>query len=255
MPHPFSDRDDVHEVYRSWRRIAESYPEPRALIGEVWLPDDPDRFALYLRPDELHTAFNFDFLGCPWDASAMRTVVDDGIALHAPVGAPATWVLSNHDVIRHVTRYGRADTRFSLDYRQFGAPTDLALGTRRARAAVLLLLALPGSGVHLPGRGTGPVRGRGHPRRAAAGPDVLPDQRRQPRPRRLPGAAAVVGRRSRRSGSAPTTRPARRGCRSPSRGATSPSPAQQADPDSMLELYRQALHLRRDVKPASATGR
>jgi len=128
-PHPFSDRDDVHQVYRDWRQIAESYPEPRALIGEVWLPETPDRFAQYLRPDELHTAFNFDFLGCPWIASSMRKVIDDGIALHAPVGAPATWVLSNHDVIRHVTRYGRADTRFDLQYRQFGAYSDLALGT------------------------------------------------------------------------------------------------------------------------------
>jgi hypothetical protein len=122
-------------VYRSWRRIADSYPQPRALIGEVWLPDAPDRFAQYLRSDELHTAFNFDFLGCPWDATAVRKTVDGGIALHAPVDAPPTWVLSNHDVIRHVTRYGRADTRFSLDYRQFGAACDLALGTRRARAA------------------------------------------------------------------------------------------------------------------------
>jgi alpha-glucosidase len=144
-PHPFVDRDEVHEVYRAWRRIADSYDEPRALIGEVWLPEAPDRFALYLRPDELHTAFNFDFLGCPWDAAAIRTVVDAGIALNAPVEAPATWVLSNHDVVRHVTRYGREDTRFTLDYRQIGAPTDLALGARRSRAAVMLLLALPGS--------------------------------------------------------------------------------------------------------------
>ena len=76
FPHPFSDRDDVHEVYRSWRPIADCYPEPRALIGEVWLPE-AHRFAAYLRPDELHTAFNFDFLGCPWDAVSLRKVVDD----------------------------------------------------------------------------------------------------------------------------------------------------------------------------------
>ena len=105
----------------------------------------------YLRPDELHTAFNFDFLGCPWDAAAMRKVIDDGIALHAPVGAPATWVLSNHDVIRHVTRYGRADTSFNARLPAVGAPTDLALGTRRARAAVLLAAGAARLGVHLPG--------------------------------------------------------------------------------------------------------
>jgi len=144
FPHPYTDRDEVHEVYRSWRAIADSYPEPRALIGEVWLPD-PVRFAAYLRPDEIHTAFNFAFLGCPWDAAALRRVVDETLAVHAPVNAPATWVLSNHDVPRHVTRYGRADTSFNLAYRQLGAPTDPALGLRRARAAVLLSLALPGS--------------------------------------------------------------------------------------------------------------
>src|SRR6266568_797773 len=71
-PHPFADRDEVHEVYRSWRRIADSYPEPRALIGEVWLPNEPESFVRYLRSDELHTAFNFDFLGCPWTAPAFR---------------------------------------------------------------------------------------------------------------------------------------------------------------------------------------
>jgi alpha-glucosidase len=144
IPHPYSDRDEVHEVYRSWRGIADSYPEPRALIGEVWLPD-ADRFAAYMRPDELHTAFNFAFLGCPWEAPTLRRVIDETRALHAPSGAPATWVLSNHDVPRHVTRYGRADTSFGLDYRQLGAPTDRTLGLRRSRAALLLILALPGS--------------------------------------------------------------------------------------------------------------
>ncbi|HEY7175581.1 MAG TPA: glycoside hydrolase family 13 protein, partial [Micromonosporaceae bacterium] len=144
FPHPYSDRDEVHDVYRAWRAIADSYPEPRALIGEVWLPD-VQRFTAYLRPDELHTAFNFAFLGCAWEALALRDVIDETLASHAPVGAPATWVLSNHDVPRHVTRYGRTDTSFSLDFRQLGAPTDRALGTRRARAATLLTLALPGS--------------------------------------------------------------------------------------------------------------
>jgi alpha-glucosidase len=144
VPHPYTDRDEVHEVYRSWRSIADGYSEPRALIGEVWLPD-AERFAAYMRPDELHTAFNFAFLGCAWDAAALREIIDGTLDVHAPVGAPATWVLSNHDVPRHVTRYGRADTSFTLEYRQLGAPTDRALGLRRARAALLLNLALPGS--------------------------------------------------------------------------------------------------------------
>jgi alpha-glucosidase len=144
FPHPYTDRDDVHDIYRSWRAIADSYPVPRALIGEVWLPD-AERFAAYLRPDEIHTAFNFAYLGAAWDAAELRTVIDETLSVHAPVNAPATWVLSNHDVPRHITRYGRADTSFTLEYRQLGAPTDRALGLRRARAALLLMLALPGS--------------------------------------------------------------------------------------------------------------
>ena len=117
---------------------------PRVLVGEVWLPD-VDRFALYLRPDELHTAFNFDFLARPWDADELRASIDLTLAAHAPVGAPATWVLANHDVTRPVTRYGRRDTSFAFKRKRRGTPTDLALGRRRARAAALLAAALPGS--------------------------------------------------------------------------------------------------------------
>jgi alpha-glucosidase len=145
FPHPFSDRDELHEVYRSWRTLAESYAGERILIGEIWLPD-VERFARYLRPDEMHTAFNFDFLACPWEASRLRACIDSTLAAHAPVGATATWVLSNHDVTRHVTRYGRDDTRFEFAAKTREIPrVDLELGTRRARAAALLTLALPGA--------------------------------------------------------------------------------------------------------------
>ena len=141
--HPFVDQDRVHEVYRAWRRIADTYPGDRVLIGEVWLPD-VERMSRYLRPGELNSVFNFDFLRCPWDGPALRAVIDATLESHARVGAAATWVLSNHDVIRNVTRYGRADTSFSLPGRRIGEDTDLALGTRRARAAALLSLSLPG---------------------------------------------------------------------------------------------------------------
>ena len=124
--HPYWDQDEVHEVYRRWRRIADSYPRDVTFVGEVWV-QTPERLARYLRPDELHTAFNFDFLLAPWDPDGMRTAIDESIAALAGVGAPTTWVLSNHDVVRHVTRYGGGD-----------------LGRRRARAAALLMLALPG---------------------------------------------------------------------------------------------------------------
>jgi alpha-glucosidase len=142
--HPNVDRDEVHDVYRSWRAIADSYPGSRVLVGEVWMPDT-ERFAKYLREDEMHTAFNFDFMTRPWDAAQLRESIDSMLAAHAPVGAPSTWVLSNHDVTRPVTRYGRDDTSFAFATKRFHTPTDLALGMRRARAAALLSAALPGS--------------------------------------------------------------------------------------------------------------
>jgi alpha-glucosidase len=110
----------------------------------VWLADQT-RFAKYLRPDEMHTAFNFDFMARAWDARELRASIDMTLAAHHPVGAPATWVLSNHDVTRPVTRYGRSDSSFAFRAKRFGTPTDLVLGRRRARAAALLTAALPGS--------------------------------------------------------------------------------------------------------------
>src|SRR5690606_2628715 len=97
------------------------------------------------RADEMHTAFNFDFMARAWDPSELRESIGSMLAAHAPVGAPSTWVLSNHDVTRPVTRYGRADSSFAFATKRFGVPSDLELGTRRARAAALLAAALPGS--------------------------------------------------------------------------------------------------------------
>ncbi|MFF1963691.1 glycoside hydrolase family 13 protein [Streptomyces sp. NPDC058232] len=236
-PHPYIDRDELHDIYRSWRAIADEYGA--IFVGEVWLPD-AERFARYLRPDELHTAFNFNFLACPWDAGRLRSAIDDTLAEHAAVGAPATWVLCNHDVTRTVTRYGREDTGFDFAVKTFGTPTDLALGTRRARAAALLSLALPGAAYLYQGEELG-----------------------------LPEAEIPRGRIQDpmhfRSGG---TDPGRDGCRvplpwsaqAPYAGFGSavepwlPQPAdwptyaadlQRADPDSMLSLYRAALRLRR----------
>ena len=142
--HPHLDRDGLHDVYRSWRGVADSYVPARVLVGEVWL-DDASRFARYLRPDELHTAFNFDFMSRAWTAKELRESIELTLAAHGPVGAPATWVLSNHDVTRPVTRYGRAESSFAFGAKRAGTPTDLTLGLRRARAAALLVAALPGS--------------------------------------------------------------------------------------------------------------
>ncbi|MFI7696536.1 glycoside hydrolase family 13 protein [Nonomuraea sp. NPDC049655] len=138
----YEDLDEVHDVYRSWRLINDEY-DGRVLVGEVWLPDQ-ERLARYLRSDELHTVFNFPFLACPWESAGLRQVIEQTLATHAPLGAPPTWVLSNHDVARVVTRYGRADTSWDHGDRRDGAPSDLELGYRRARAAALLAMALPG---------------------------------------------------------------------------------------------------------------
>ncbi|MCT9819824.1 glycoside hydrolase family 13 protein [Microbacterium sp. W1N] len=142
--HPHLDRDEIHDIYRAWRAVADEYEGSRVLVGEVWLAD-AERFAQYLRPDEMHTAFNFDFMTQPWSAGALRASIERTLAEHAPIGAPATWVLSNHDITRPVTRYGRADSGFAFARKRFGTPTDLQRGTRRARAAALLVGALPGS--------------------------------------------------------------------------------------------------------------
>ncbi len=124
--HPHWDRDEVHEVYRGWREVIDSYAGDRIFVAEAWVPN-PDRFARYLRPDELHTAFNFNFLVAGWDAAANREVIDQTLGELHDVGAPATWVLSNHDVVRHVSRFGGGE-----------------LGRRRAQAATAMMLALPG---------------------------------------------------------------------------------------------------------------
>ncbi len=237
-PHPFHDLDAVHDVYRAWRRIADSYPGDRALIGEVWMPE-VERFTNYLRPDELHAAFNFDFLGCAWDAGLMRDCIDRTLQAHATVGAPPTWVLSNHDVTRHVTRYGREDTGFSFATKREGTPVDLELGDRRARAAALLSLSLPGATYVYQGEELGlweveniPVELRQDPmwRRSGHGRDgcrvPLPWSGDEPPFGFSPAAAADPW------------------LPQPPEWKDRTVQAQTGDPRSMLELYRTAIRLR-----------
>ncbi|HEV3357223.1 MAG TPA: glycoside hydrolase family 13 protein [Pseudonocardiaceae bacterium] len=243
VPHPYIDRDEVHEIYRGWRALADSYDRPRALIGEVWL-DKPDRLAAYLRPDEMHTAFNFDYLNCGWDAPALRTVIDATLDAHAPVDAPATWVLSNHDVTRHVTRYGRADTTYGMATRQYGTPTDLALGTRRARAALLLNLALPGSCYLYQGEELGlwevedlPAEVREDPiYHRSNGADIGRDGCRVPLP--WAGSRAPFG-------FSPDSATAAPWLPQPAGWGSHTVASMAADPDSILRFYRTALAARR----------
>lgn len=144
--HPYWDRDEVHEIYRDWRTILDSYTPPRTAVAEAWVPDA--RRALYARADELGQAFNFEYLQTGWDAGELRQVIADSLATARMAHASATWVLSNHDVVRHASRLvlppGTDENAWLLSGGH--APgIDLSHGLRRARAATLLMLALPGS--------------------------------------------------------------------------------------------------------------
>ncbi|MFI6318441.1 glycoside hydrolase family 13 protein [Nonomuraea sp. NPDC050556] len=215
---PYFDQDGVHDIYREWRPILDSYPGGRMAVAEAWVAS-PERLARYIGPDELHQAFNFEFMMASYGAKSFRDVIDKSLAEARVVGAPTTWVLSNHDKPRHVTRHG-----------------SLA----RARAATLLMLALPGSAYLYNGEELGL-------------PEVLdlPDELRED--------PAFL-----------RTGESRDGCRVPlpwtrDLGWTNPwlpipaswgelsVEAQEGDPGSTLEFYRAALRLRRGLSGDEVT--
>ena len=211
---PYFDQDGVHDIYREWRPILDAYPAagwPSPRRGS----SPPQRLARYIGRDELHQAFNFDFMMADFDAKSFRTIIDKSLAEADLVGAPTTWVLSNHDKYRHVTRYGDAGRRARR-----GDPADA--GPAR--------LGLP-----LQRRGAGPRRGARPARRAARGPGLPAHRARAATAAgcRCPGAQAESGLEY------------TRGCRSPRSGTRSPPQAQETDPDSTLNFYRAALRLRR----------
>ena len=241
---PFWGQADVHEIHREWRRIVDSYPGERVLVAEAWI-DPLTRMAEWVRPDEMHQAFNFQYLETPWEATRLRRVIDASLSAFSAVGAPSTWVLSNHDVVRHATR-------LALDFAnpqghgvglRSGVLPDPEMALRRARAATVLMLALPGSAYIYQGEELG------LPEAVA-----LPDQARQD-PTWFRSGGERYG---------------RDGCRvplpweaasesfgfGPSPRAWLPQPpewkqfardAQCGDPHSTLALYTGALALRREL--------
>jgi alpha-glucosidase len=240
---PCFDRDGVHDIYRSWRRILDEYPGERIAVAEAWAPS-LERVANYVRPDELHQAFNFSYLGTTWDVATQRRVIDNSLAAMREVGAPATWTLSNHDVVRHTTRMLQSDEGDVAGRKP--AEVDMVAGLRRARAATLLLLALPGSAYLYQGEELGlpevidlPPEVRQDPAfHRATGQDGYRDGCRVPIPWNgdeapygfgPPGGASWLPQ--------------------PESWATLSVAAQQDDPASTLELYRAALALRR-AEPA-----
>ena len=242
---PFFDQDGVHDIFRDWRRLLTEYGDDRIFVAEAWTPT-VQRTMKYVRPDELHQAFNFHYLATDWDAFALRHIIDETLEAARGVGAPATWVLSNHDVTRHATRLANPPG-VGTQTRNSG---DRELGLRRARAATLLMLALPGAAYLYQGEELGL-------------PDVtdLPDAVRQD-----PSFARSEGQDGLRDG-----------CRvpipwsgseppygfGPVEGGPSwlPQPAAWADlsieaqtgvEGSTLEMYRRALAIRRDQSALGA---
>jgi alpha-glucosidase len=243
---PFFDQDGVHEIYRSWRSILDGYTPERIAVAEAWLPD-VGRMARYVRPDELHQSFNFEFLGAPWGGPTYRNVIDTSLSAMDAVGAPSTWVLSNHDVARHASRLavGAGGTAGGVG-EEGGAMAggDPGVGLRRARAAIMLMLALPGSvymyqGEELglpevfdlpPGARQDPIFGR------TGGAELGRDGCRVPLP--WSGAEAPYG--FGPYGSEPWLP-------QPPLWSELSVEAQRDDPDSTLSLYTNALRLRREL--------
>ncbi|TDC95183.1 glycoside hydrolase family 13 protein [Saccharopolyspora aridisoli] len=221
---PYFDQDEVHEIYRDWRALLDSYSGGRIGVAEAWASTQ-ERLARYVRPDELHQAFNFALLEAPWSAEEFGKVVTESLATTAQVGATTTWVLGNHDVRRPVTRFG-----------------DGELGLSRARAAALFSFALPGSVYVYQGEELGlsevlelPDEVRQDPIWArSGGTDVGRDGCRVPLP--WSGDEPPFG-----FGPGGSWLPA------PGEWASSTVEAQRAAPGSVLRLYRSALALRREL--------
>jgi alpha-glucosidase len=143
---PYWGQEGVHDIYREWRALLNEYPGDRILAAEAWV-DPLTKVAKWVRPDEMHQAFNFAYLGTEWNAPDLRRVIDDSLDAFTEVGAPSTWVLSNHDVVRHASRLALAADSpqgHGIGPESPGKP-DPVVGLRRARAATLMMLALPGS--------------------------------------------------------------------------------------------------------------
>ncbi|WP_091183450.1 glycoside hydrolase family 13 protein [Microlunatus flavus] len=241
---PLFDRNEVHEIYAEWRQVFDSYDPPRTAVAEAF--SAPERRALYARPTELGQAFNFDLLKADFDAAEFREVVEFCLAQAAEAGSSSTWVLSNHDVVRHASRYGLPTGTDLDDWLMtdgLGTILDEEQGLRRARAAVLFMLALPGSAYLYQGEELGLQEVADLPAGALQDPIWLRTQHtkkgrdgaRVPLPWTEEGATYGFG-----SGNAWLPQPA----------AWSRVAVDQQDGvgGSTLELYRDALRIRRELQ-------
>lgn len=238
--HPHWDRDEVHDIVREWRMVLDEYGA--MMVAEAWVR--PARLARYLRPDEFHQSFNFSLLDAPWDASAFRTAIERSLLAAREVGATSTWVVSNHDVVRHASRYALPPGAEWRDLYSGVLPDgfDPARGLRRARAMALMTLSLPGSAYLYQGEELGlgevldlPDEVLDDPTWTRSGhTDRGRDGCRVPIPWTTSGPSFGFS-----GGAAWLPQPAWFG--------TCSVEAHLADPASTLQLYRRALRLRREL--------
>ncbi|WP_300344316.1 glycoside hydrolase family 13 protein [Nesterenkonia sp.] len=242
-PAPYFEQPGVHEIYRDWRQVLEEYDGDRALCGEAWV-SSVEKMAQWVRSDEMHQTFNFEYLMADWDAGQLRGIIDRSLAAFHGVGAPSTWVLSNHDVVRHATRLALTgdNPQGAGIGPDFPGLPEYSHGLRRARAATALMLALPGSAYLYQGEELGLDEVHD-----------LPDEARQD-----PTWFRTNGERYGRDGCRvplPWEADAPAFGFSPNGKSWLPQPdrwqqlarsAQREDPDSTLSLYRRLLKLRRE---------
>lgn len=243
---PYFDQDGVHEIYRDWHTVLQEYPGDRMLVVEAWV-GPAERLARYVRPDEAQQAFNFDFLVAGWHRDRMRDTIEISLRANAAVGAPSTWVLSNHDTVRHASRYGLSSrTAYPNGIGAQDEQPHAGQGLRRARAAALVELSLPGSAYIYQGDELGlpehtelPDAARQDPTfHRTAGSELGRDGARVP----LPWAPVGDG-----LGFGPDP-----WLPQPESFAGITVDHQLGDPQSTLNLYRRALELRHDLELGTA---
>ena len=249
--HPLWDRDEVHEIYAEWRQVFNEYEPPRIGVAEAWV--HPTRRSRYASSEGLGQAFNFDLLQASWKPADFRAAIADSLAEAEQFGASSTWVLSNHDTVRHATRYGLPqDDETIQDGKTWllsdGKTPELAreLGERRARAATLLMLALPGSAYLYQGEELGlhevadlPAHVLQDPAfRRSGGTEKGRDGCRVPLPWTASGPSFGFG--------GPAHLP------QPDWFARHTVETQESDPASTLHFYRRALDLRRTLQSAES---
>ncbi len=262
---PFANHwPSQHAVWRHWRSVVDRYEADHpgrelVMVAEAYAPRRPDLVLGYVMPDEFHQCFAFDLTLSPWNASTMRGAIEPTESLVTAAGVWPTWVLENHDVQRVVTRYGRADATSASSWTGSNlvsseAPVDVVAGRRRARAAALLLLGLPGSVYLYQGQELGlrevielPIAVRQDPMlRHTGGRQLGRDGCRVPLPWTIDPRAA--------HGFSLAAQAASPWLPQPPDWGESTVEAAEADPDSLLWLYRRAITARREIDGFDAPG-